>query len=323
MTYLLRRLVHLFLLLVGVSLLSFAFLALAPGSFLDEMRLDPQVSPATVAALHLQYGLDRPVYVRYLRWIKALLHGDLGHSFAYNQPTSVLLLPRARNTLALTATATAIAWLIALPLGIWAAAYPKGFVDRTMSFSAATILGIPDLLLILCLLLLAVKTNFLPTGGMRSVDFDSSDFVHQLKDLAIHFFLPLVALVLGILPTLLRHVRDAVAKSLHEPFLVAATGHGIPKLRLLLRYAFPMAANPLISLFGFSVGALLSTSLLIEVVLSWPGLGPMLLEAILARDIYLVIGAIMFSSLFLVGGTLISDLMLYWHDPRIRIGNRV
>jgi peptide/nickel transport system permease protein len=323
MTYLLRRLAHLFFLLLGVSLLSFAFLSWAPGSFLDEMRMDPQVSPATVAALRLQYGIDRPVYVRYLLWLKALSHGDLGYSFAYNQPAALLLLPRSRNTLALTAVATAIAWLVALPFGIWAAAHSKGFTDYVVSYGAATLLGIPDLLLILFLLLFAVRINFLPTAGMKSVDFDSFNLIHKLKDLVTHFFMPVLALVLGILPALLRHVRDAVTKSLRAPFLAAATGHGIPKLRLLLRYALPMAANPLISLFGFSVGALLSTSLLIEVVLSWPGLGPLLLEAILARDIYLVIGAVMFSSLFLVGGTFLSDLILYWHDPRIRIGNRL
>lgn len=323
MKHLLRRFAHVFFLLLGVSLLSFAFLSLAPGNFLDEMRLDPQVSPATVVALRSQYGLDRPAYVRYGAWIKALSHGDLGYSFAYNQSAAILLLPRARNTLELTATATAIAWLIAVPLGIWAAANPKGFVDRVMSFGTATLLGVPDLLLILVLLLLAARTNFLPTGGMKSLDFDSLDLIHKFKDVAIHFLLPLLAMVLGILPTLLRHVREAVGKSLREPFLLAAAGHGISKGRLLLRYAFPVAANPLISLFGLSVGALLSTSLLIEVVLGWPGLGPMLLEAILSRDIYVVIGAIMFSSLFLVGGTLLSDVMLFCHDPRIRSGNHV
>ena len=113
-------------------------------------------------------------------------------------------------------------------------------------------------------------------------------------------------------------VRAAVADVLNAPFLLAAVGHGIPRRTLLYRYALPAAANPLISLFGFSVGALLSGSLLIEVVMSWPGLGPLLLEAILARDLYVVVGGILFSTLFLVGGNLLADLLLYWADPRIR-----
>jgi peptide/nickel transport system permease protein len=322
MKYLLRRLLHIIFLLVGVSALSFAFLAVAPGNFLDDMRLNPQVSPDTVAALRVQYGLDRPVAVRYLRWIEALFHGDLGYSFAYNQPTIDLLLPRARNTLELTATATAIAWLLALPIGIWVAAHPKGFADRCLSVGTAALLGIPDLLLLLLFVLGAAYTNRLPAGGMTSVDYDSLVPIQKFKDLAAHFLLPVSVLILGSLPTLLRHIRAAVAKSLGEPFLTAGTGHGISKSRLLFRYALPIAANPLISLFGFSVGALLSMSLLIEVVLGWPGLGPLLLEAILSRDVYVVIGAVMCSSLFLVAGVSLSDLLLYWHDPRIRMGHK-
>lgn len=130
--------------------------------------------------------------------------------------------------------------------------------------------------------------------------------------------LPVAALVLSVLPLLVRHVRAAVAEVLVAPFLLAAEGHGIPRRTLLYRYALAAVANPLIALFGFSIGTLLSGSLLIEVVMSWPGLGPFLLEAILARDIYVVIGGVLLSTLFLVGGNFLADLLLYWADPRIR-----
>jgi peptide/nickel transport system permease protein len=130
--------------------------------------------------------------------------------------------------------------------------------------------------------------------------------------------LPVVALVLSALPLLIRHVRAAVADVLDAPFLLAAQGHGVPKRTLLYRYALPAAANPLISLFGFSIGGLLSGSLLIEVVMSWPGLGPLLLEAILSRDLYVVVGGVLFSTLFLAGGNFLADMLLYWADPRIR-----
>jgi peptide/nickel transport system permease protein len=320
MRYLLRRGLHLGFLLLGVSILSFLFLALAPGNFLDDMRLDPQVSPETVSALRSEYGLDRPVPVQYFHWLRALSRGDLGYSFAYSQPAAVLLLPRARNTLALTATATLISWLLSLPLGIWAATHGGRLSDRIISVGTTTLLGIPDLLLLLLLLLFATRTNILPAGGMVSLDFESLNAPQRFKDLATHMILPLTALVLGTLPTLIRHVRDAMSSALKEPFLLAGKGHGISKTRLLLRYALPVAANPLISLLGFSVGTLLSSSLLVEMVLGWPGLGPLLLEAILSRDLYLVIGAVMFSSLFLVGGTFLADLLLFWNDPRIRVG---
>ena len=114
-------------------------------------------------------------------------------------------------------------------------------------------------------------------------------------------------------------VADAVADVLEAPFLLAARGHGVPRRTLLYRYALPAAANPLISLFGFSIGGLLSGALLIEVVMSWPGLGPLLLEAILARDLYLVIGGVLLSAFFLIGGNLLADMLLYWADPRIRV----
>jgi len=165
---------------------------------------------------------------------------------------------------------------------------------------------------------LAVRSGWLPTGGMASVDFETLSPLNKLRDLALHMILPVTALVLSALPLLVRHVRAAVADVLNAPFLLAAVGHGIPRRTLLYRYALPAAANPLISLFGFSIGALLSESLLIEVVMSWPGLGPLLLEAILARDLYVVVGGVLFSTLFLVGGNLLADLLLYWADPRIR-----
>jgi len=137
---------------------------------------------------------------------------------------------------------------------------------------------------------------------MASIDFEALSVFNKLRDLALHMILPVTALVVSTLALLVRHVRAAVADVLNAPFLLAALGHGIPKRTLLYRYALPAAANPLISLFGFSIGVLLSGSLLIEVVMSWPGLGPLLLEAILARDLYVVIGGILFSTFFLVGG---------------------
>jgi peptide/nickel transport system permease protein len=132
--------------------------------------------------------------------------------------------------------------------------------------------------------------------------------------------LPVLALVLSALPMLVRHVRAAVADVLQAPFVRAARGHGISRRTLLYRYVLRAAANPLITLFGISLGALLSGSLLVEVVMSWPGLGPLLLEAILARDVYVVIGGVLCSTVFLVVGNLFADMLVYWADPRIRSG---
>src|SRR5437879_5432617 len=318
MRYLLRRLGHSLLLLAGVSVLTFLFTALAPGTYFDEMRMNPQIAPETIAALRAQYGLDKPLPLRYVSWLGSLLHGEMGFSFAYNSPVAPLLLVRARNTLLLTITSTLLAWAVALPLGIWSAERMGRLPDRLLSWGTAGLLVIPDLALALGLLVLAVRSGWFPTGGMASVDFETLSLFNKLRDLAVHMILPVTALVLSTLPLLVRHVRAAVADVLNAPFLLAALGHGIPKPTLLYRYALPAAANPLISLFGFSIGVLLSGSLLIEVVMSWPGLGPLLLEAVLARDLYVVVGGILGSTFFLVGGNLFADLLLYWADPRIR-----
>jgi len=318
MRYLLRRLGHALLLLAGVSVLTFLFTALAPGTYFDEMRMNPQIAPETIAALRAQYGLDKPLPLRYASWLSSLVHGEMGFSFAYNSPVAPLLLVRAGNTLLLTITSTLLAWAIALPLGTWSAERMGRLPDRLLSWGTAMLLVIPDLALALGLLVLAVRSGWFPTGGMASVGFETLSPFNKLRDVALHMILPVTALVLSTLPLLFRHVRAAIADILDAPFLLAALGHGIPKRTLLYRYALPAAANPLISLFGFSIGMLLSGSLLIEVVMSWPGLGPLLLEAILARDLYVVIGGILFSTFFLVGGNLFADLLLYWADPRIR-----
>ena len=318
MRYLLRRLGHGLFLLAGVSILAFLFTTLAPGTYFDEMRLNPQIAPETVAALRAQYGVDRPLPIRYASWLNSVFHGDMGFSFAYNSPVTPILLVRARNTLLLTITATLLAWTIALPLGVWSAERLGRLPDCLLSWVTAAVMVIPDLALALGLLVLAVRSGWFPTGGMASVDFESLSPLNELRDLAWHMILPVTALVLSALPLLVRHVRAAVADVLNAPFLMAAAGHGIPRRTLLYRYALPAAANPLLSLFGFSVGALLSGSLLIEIVMSWPGLGPLLLEAILARDLYVVVGGILFSTFFLVGGNLLADLLLFWADPRIR-----
>jgi len=318
MRYLLRRSAHAAVLLLGVSLLAFAFTVLAPGSYFDEMRLNPHIAPETIVVLRARYELDRPLPLRYVHWVSGLVHGDMGFSFAYNTPVLPLLLVRARNTLLLTFTAMLLAWAVALPLGIWSAEHLGHLPDRLLSWGTAALLVIPDLALALGFLIIAVKLGRLPAGGMVSLDFESLSFFGKARDLLLHMALPVAALVLSVLPLLVRHVRAAVAEILVAPFLLTAEGHGIPRRTLLYQYALPAAANPLISLVGFSIGTLLSGSLLIEVVMSWPGLGPFLLEAILARDIYVVIGGVLLSTFFLVGGNFLADLLLYWADPRIR-----
>lgn len=318
MKHLARRLIHGIFLLIGVSVLSFILVELAPGDFFQQMRLNPQITPETVEALRAEYGFDRPLPLRYLRWLNSVRKGEFGFSFAYNCSVRSLLRPRARNTLILTGTAALLAWLIAIPLGVWTAARAGTWGDRVCMGLTSGLLATPDMLLALGLLFLAVRTGWFPTGGMLSVGFTQLSVWGKVKDVGAHFFLPLLALVMGTLPVLVRHVRAGMVEALASPFILAARAHGIPRRRLLFRYAFRAAANPLTSLAGFSVATLLSSSLLVEMIMSWPGVGPLLLEAIWARDLYVVIGAVMFSTFLLFAGNMLADALLCVVDPRIR-----
>jgi len=318
MKYAARRLLHSLLLLGGVSLLSFLFADLAPGDFFSEMRLDPGVTSGTVDALRARHGLDRPLPVRYAAWLGSMARGEFGYSLAYNSAVGPLLRQRIPGTLLLTGTATLLAWLMAIPLGIWNAAQRGTWSDSVSKVLLSIVLSIPEILLAIIFLVLAVETGWLPAGGMHAPGADSLAAADRFADTIRHLVIPVAVLVLGMLPVLVRHVRASVADCLDSPFALAARAQGIPRRRLLFRHVLPAALNPLISLFGLSLGALLSASLLVEVLVGWPGLGPLFLEAIMARDFALVLGVVMSSASLLIVGNLIADLLLYRADPRIR-----
>lgn len=316
--YLLLRLAHAILLLFGVSVLLFLLMQAAPGDFFSESRLSGQISPEYLHSLRAQYGLDQPLPVRYVRWLGSAARGEFGYSFAYNMPASSLLWPRARNTLLLTVPSLLISWLIAVPLGVLAAGRRTGWLDRFYSGGSSALLGLHDLLLALVALLFALRTGAFPTGGMESLDLTGGLWAHW-KDVMWHMALPATVLIVGSVAPILRHVRSSMLEVLDSHYIRAAEGHGIGRFTLLFRHALPAAANPLISLFGLSTALLIGGSLLVEVVMSWPGMGPMVLEAILARDMFVVAGAVMFSTVFLVAGNFLADMLLYAFDPRIRM----
>jgi peptide/nickel transport system permease protein len=316
--YLIRRLGHALLLLWGVATLLFILLQAAPGEFFTEMKLNPQISAETIAGLRTQYGLDQPLPVRYIRWMGSVAKGEFGYSFAYNIPVATLLWPRIRNTLMLTVPALIISWFLAVPLGALAASRKGKWPDRVFSAGTSTLLALPDLLIALLFLLLALRSGIFPVGGMSSTAQEEG-WWKSAVDTIWHMALPVAALVVGSLPILLRHVRASMVEVLNSSYMRAAQGHGLFRNSLLYRYALRAAANPLISLFGLSLAGLLSVSLLVEVVMSWPGLGPLLIEAILSRDLFVVIAAVVFSTIFLVVGNLLADVLLYTFDPRIRM----
>jgi peptide/nickel transport system permease protein len=321
MKYLAQRLGRAIVLLFGVSIMCFAFMEIAPGSFFDEMRLNPQISPQTLAAMRARYGLDRPVMIRYFRWAFSALHGDFGYSLAYNSPVAPILWSRAKNTLLLASVAVLLIWAIGLPLGVLTGSSRGKIMDWISGCSAALLLAIPEIVLAIALLAVAIRWRGIPVGGMFSLNYEDISPRAKLWDVLLHMVLPVSILVLGGVAVVERHVRASVREALDAPCIRAARGLGISKTRFLFRHALPLAAHPAISLLGLSLAGLLGGSLIVEAITGWPGIGPLILEATLARDLYVVIAVVMLSAGFMVAGNLVADLLLFLCDPRVRTGD--
>jgi len=319
--YLGRRLARVVLLMLAVSALCFLLTRLAPGSFFDEIRLNPQVSPQTIAALQARYGLNQPLPLRYARWLASVARGDFGFSIAYNTPVAQLMWAPAEHTLLLGAISMLLCWLISVPLAVWSASYERSVLDRGVSALTSLLISVPEIVLALGLLAFAVRSHALPAGGMTAVGFDELGAWGKVADIGRHFLVPVAVLVLVGTPLIVRHLRASILEVLHAPFVEAARGCGIGGARLLFRHVLPAAANPAISLFGLSLAALLSGSLLVEVVTGWPGLGPLILDATLARDLDVVVAGAMLAAAMMVVGSLAADLLLLAADPRIRTGS--
>ncbi|HEY2955184.1 MAG TPA: ABC transporter permease [Candidatus Eisenbacteria bacterium] len=316
-TYILRRLLQIVPLMLGIAALTFLLLYLAPGDFLNTMAENPQISPETLEAMRRNFGLDRPAYVQFLLYIGNLLRGDFGESFSRHQPVFAVLREGVANTLVLAVAAALVTWGLAIPLGVWAAVRQDTWVDRVLSFGAFAWLSVPEVLSGLLLLLFAARTGWFPVGGMHSLDWDGMDAFGKAFDLARHLVLP--AIVVGLIPLAarMRQMRANLLDVLRLDYVTTARAKGLAERDVIFKHALRNAINPLITLFGYTLGALVSGSFVAEVIFGWPGLGRITLEAILSQDQYLVMGAVLMASAMLVLGNLVADLMLAAADPRI------
>jgi peptide/nickel transport system permease protein len=247
----------------------------------------------------------------------SVLRGNLGISTEYEVPVAPLVVVRGARTLLLGAVATSLAWLLALPLGIWMAARAGSGFDRACRVAVTATLAVPEAILALALMMLAARTGFAP-GGMLSTRSAGTATWARVADVWRHLALPVVVLAIGLLPVVVRHVRASVVEVLGTPFIVAARARGVPPRRLLFRAALRAAAAPLVALLGLSIANLLSVSLLVEVITGWPGLGPLLVEATRSRDMPVVAAAVLSSCLLLAIGALVADVGVRLVDPRVR-----
>jgi peptide/nickel transport system permease protein len=317
-TYVLRRVLQTIPLLLGISLITFLLLYLAPGDFLNQMAENPSISAETIEAMRVRFGLDKPWYVQYGIYLRNVIFNfDFGQSFSRHQPVFDVLSEGFTNTLILAVAAAVITWGLAVPLGMLAAVRQHSWIDRALSLIAFVWLSIPEILSGLLLLMLAARTGWFPVGGMRSLDYDELDSISQFFDVAHHLVLP--ALVVGLIPLAgrMRQMRGSLLDVLRLDYVTTARAKGLSERRVIVKHALRNALNPMITLFGYTLGALVSGSFIAEIIFSWPGLGRLTLDAILTQDQYLVMGAVLMASLVLIMGNLIADLLLAIADPRI------
>ena len=318
-TYILRRFLQTIPLLLGISALTFLLLQAAPGDFLNTMAENPAISPESLEQMRRNFGLDQPWYVQYLVYLKNIfLHFDFGQSFSRHQPVFAVLKTGLANTLMLASAAMIVTWGLAIPLGVIAAVRQYSLADKGLSLMAFIWLSVPEVLSGLLLLFLAAKTGWFPIGGMRDLDHDYMSAWGRFADLMRHLALP--ALVVGLVPlaSRMRQMRGNLLDVLRLDYVTTARAKGLPESKVIYKHALRNALNPLITLFGFTLGSLVSGSFVAEYIFSWPGLGSITLEAINSQDQYLVMGAVLMASTVLVIGNLIADLLLAVADPRIR-----
>jgi peptide/nickel transport system permease protein len=318
-SYVFKRLLHMIPLLLGVSLLSFFLMALAPGDYYSSLLQNPQISPDVVARLRAQFHLDRPWYVQYFYWLDSVLHGDLGYSMAYHISATTLIAQRLWNTFLLSFCAMIIAWGVALPLGVWAAVKKDSWIDRACSLIAFVGLSVPDVLLSLLALWLAAATGWFPVGGAQSPLYDFMSPGQQFWDRAHHLILPALVLAASSLAGIMRQMRGNLLDTLRAEYVTAARARGLGEGWVIYKHALRNAINPLLTIFGYSLANLLSGAFIVENIMAWPGLGRLTMEAFFAKDSYLVVDSVVMATALLVAGNFIADLLLAWSDPRIRL----
>jgi len=310
LVFALRRLGATALTLAAVSVLSFSLLSLAPGDFFDDMRLSPQMTEQTAAGLRAQYGLDRGFIERYSAWCRSAWNGEFGVSMAYGMPASELLLPRLKNTLLLGGLSIVAAWLVAVPIG-FLAAIRRGWIDRVIQVVTATTLAFPEILFGTLLLLVASRCGWMRTDTVFLKDASTWELLQRMA-------LPGLVLAFAAFPVIVRHLRSALIEASRAPFIREARSAGIHGRRLWLGQILPAAANPIITLMGLSVAGLIGGSVIAETIFSWPGAGPLFIEAITARDAHIVLDLALASAALLAAANFVSEICLYIADPRLR-----
>ena len=323
--FIVRRVLMLIPFLFLVSALSFVVIQLPPGSFVDTYKrnLEAQggvVNQAQLQALEVRYGLDKPLLVQYGIWISNIIfRGDFGNSFTYQRPVIDILKERLPRTVIISLVSIVLTWIIAIPLGIIAALKKNSVWDYVLTFLSFIGLSLPAFLLaILLMYVVFANTGWLVTG-LYSPEFQDAPWsLAKFADLLKNVWLPLVVLAVTGAAGTMRVLRASLLDELQKPYVITARAKGLPEWRVILKYPVRLAINPMISTIGWLLPAVVGGELVVSKVLNLPTVGPVILAATLSQDMFLAGAFVLLLSMLTLIGTLISDILLAWLDPRIR-----
>jgi peptide/nickel transport system permease protein len=323
--FIIRRILYMIPTLFLISIVSFIIIQLPPGDYLTSLvatmaSTGETVDRAALVALEQRYGLGQPVYVQYWKWISGIvLRGDFGQSFEWNQPVSALLWGRLALTFVLSLATLLFTWVVAFPIGIYSAVRQYSLGDYVTTVIGYVGLAIPNFLLALVMMYISFKYFNQSVGGLFSPEYQDAPWsMGKVIDMLAHLWIPVVIIGTAGTAGLIRIMRANLLDELHKPYVVTARAKGLSEYKLLLKYPVRVALNPFVSTLGWTLPTLVSGAAIISIVLSLPTTGPLLLRALMSQDMYLAGSFILMLSTLTVIGTLISDVLLAWLDPRIR-----
>ena len=324
--FVVRRMLYMIFTLFIVSILSFVIIQLPPGDYLTtvvtNMRASGEVvDEAILAAMEQRYGLNRPIHIQYWKWISGiLLRGDFGQSFEWNQPVSALIWGRLALTFTMSLATLLFTWVVAFPVGIFSAVRQYSIGDYIATVIGYIGLAIPDFMLALVLMYIAFKVFNQSVGGLFSPAYTDAPWGWgKVWDLLKHLWIPVLIIGTGGTAGLIRIMRANLLDELHKPYVTTARAKGMSEFHLILKYPVRVALNPFVSTVGWTLPMLVSGSAVVSIVLAMPTTGPLLLRALMSQDMYLAGSFILLLSVLTVIGTFISDILLAWLDPRIRL----
>lgn len=320
LTYTLRRLLGMIPTILIISVVCFAVIKLQPGNFTDQYLEDPRFTRETADAIRRQLGLDQPAAVQYGRWLWGVVSRfDFGYSFFQNRPVTSVIGELLGWTVLISGLTLLVSWLVAVPLGIYTAFNRNGLGAQIANFLGYVGLAIPDFLASLLLVALVLRLGGTNVGGILSSQYiDAPWSWPKVLDLLNHLWIPVIAIGLEGVAGLMRQMRASMLDVLTQDYVRTAKAKGLPQQKVIWRHAVRNAINPMISLAGLSLPALISGTIVASIVLNLPTIGPMLYTSLLNKDQYMALTLLMMSAVLLLLGNLLSDLLLAWSDPRVR-----